>query len=221
MDNEFVIPSDDFAPEAEKRETDAVADENPVVRVRGLALKTAHVYRRAFSEVKLLEVVPYELEDGTAYHVLSGGNVDSLSFIKHVLRLQNLEYLLLSTWCMAMDDIEQIAEWIRDGKIVRLDAYVGEIFTGSYAKEHAALVELVRITGGRVCIFRNHSKVFACIGQRFAFGVESSANINTNPRTENTTLTVSRELFDFLKAFYDGMKSFARDFDDWKPWVSP
>jgi hypothetical protein len=214
----FTIIDDDFAPERATDAAEKVGADLPDVEPRCHKSRTRHVYRRAFSESKLLEVMPYELEDETSYHVMSGGNVDSLSFIKAVIRLQRLDYLLFSTWCMAHDDIAQIKEWCDAGKIGRLDAYVGEIFTGSYATEHRALLPIVRATGGRICIFRNHSKVYAGIGEKFAFGVESSANINTNPRTENTCLTVGRGIFDFYKSFFDGVKSFQRDFDDWTPW---
>jgi hypothetical protein len=141
-----------------------------------------------------------------------------MSFLKHIIRTQHLDYLLLSTWCMALDDVTQLAQWIDDGKIARLDAYVGEIFPGSYKAPHAALIETVRKRGGRVGVFKNHSKVFAGIGPKYAFVVESSANVNTNPRTENTTITIDRPLFEFFKEFYDGIVSFSHDFPGWQPW---
>ena len=61
---------------------------------------------------------------------------------------------------------------------------------------------------GRFALFRNHSKVYAGTGPLFSFGIQSSANINTNPRTENTCVTIDRGLFEFYKAYYDGIKSF-------------
>ena len=81
--------------------------------------KTVNEYRRAFSESKLLEVLPYELEPGHTYHVLTGGNVDALSFLKHMVRTQALDYCLFSTWCMADDDVEQFREWVATGRIER------------------------------------------------------------------------------------------------------
>jgi hypothetical protein len=183
-----------------------------------LKRKTAHVYRRAYSETKLLEILEHDFSLDATYHVLSGGDIDSLSYLKHIVRQQTLDYCLFSTWCMAQDDIEQFREWIKDGKIKRLDAYVGEIFPGSYSKEWLGLKEVVSLCGGRVAIFRNHAKIFAGIGQKFAFGIESSANINTNPRVENTTISVGLDIFNFYKNYFDGIKSYRRDFDTWSPW---
>ena len=189
-----------------------------VVKAQCMARQAKHVYRRAFSEVNLLEILDYDLADGTSYHCISGGDIDSLSFLKHILRQQSLEYLLFSTWCMAYDDVLQFREWIDRRKILRLDAYCGEIFPGSYRKQYDGLRQVVSLCGGRVAIFRNHSKVYAGIGNKFAFAIESSANINTNPRTENTTIHIDLQLFYFYKSFYDGIKSYTQEDTQWRPW---
>lgn len=185
---------------------------------RALKNSARHQKRRAFSEENLLKILPEHPEEGCSYHVLTGGNIDSLSFIKYILNTQDLEYCLLSTWCMAMCDVEEFRKWVNSGRIKRLDAYVGEIFQGSYAVVFDALKEVVEQTGGRICIFRNHAKIFAGIGKNFSFAIESSANINTNPRTENSTITLSKEVFLFYKEYFDGINSFNKGFEDWKPW---
>ena len=158
------------------------------------------------------------LEIGTSYHVISGGDIDSLSFLQVVLNEQKLNYCLFSTWCMAMADIEMIEKWLCDKHIKKLDAYVGEIFPNSYGKEWEKLKDVMKRYGGRVCVFRNHAKIYAGTGSKFSFAIESSANINTNPRAENTCLTLSKELYGFYKDFFDGINSFNRDFDDWTPY---
>lgn len=71
---------------------------------------------------------------------------------------------------------------------------MGEIFKGSYPDVYAATREFIAECGGRLVIFRNHSKVMAIEGERFDCLIESSANINTNPRSENTVVTVDRNL---------------------------
>jgi hypothetical protein len=186
-----------------------------------LARTTANQYRRAWSESKLLEILPYHLAPATTYHILTGGDIDALSFLKHVVRAQPLDYCLLSTWCMALDDVAQLADWLTTGRIKRLDVYVGEIFPGSYAAEHRALVPVIRAHGGRVAVFRNHSKVIAGTGPAYPFAVASSANVNTNPRTENTVLTTGHDVFDFYRTYFDAIRSYSRDFDDWRPWQPP
>lgn len=173
--------------------------------------------RRSASEANLAEILPPEIEEGDAWHVLSSGDVDSLSFVAHIVKNHVLDYVAFSTWCMAINDVEQLNAWIDEGRIKRLDAYVGEIFPGSYSREHGALCSTARATGGRVCVFRNHSKVFLLRSGVRAWVVESSANINTNPRTENTCITADSGLFDHHKRYFDSIRSFDREFDKWKP----
>lgn len=166
------------------------------------------IYRRAYSETQLLDVTPREFKDNHSYNFITGGDVDALSFLKIILRQQDLDYCLFSTWCMACDDILQFKEWLEQGKIKTLDAYVGEIFPKSYAEEWKALKKLIPEHGGRIGVFKNHSKIFAGIGSKFAFGIQTSANINTNPRTENGNITIGKEMFEFYKDYFDKIESF-------------
>lgn len=173
--------------------------------------------RRAKSETVLAEILPATIDDGDAWHVLSSGDVDSLSYLAHLLKTQRMDYVMFSTWCMSNEDVRCIGEWLKTGAIGMLDAYVGEIFPNQYAEEHQPLCETVRHHGGRVCVFRNHSKIYCCRSGESHLVIESSANINTNPRTENTIITADRGLYHHHLTYFNGCSSFNRDFDDWKP----
>lgn len=179
-----------------------------------LELSTRHLYRRAFSESILLDLLgSFSFSEGMSYHFITAGDIDSLSYLKAIIRAQNINHCLLSTWCMAAEDIFQLQQWISDGRIRKLDIYVGEIFPNSYKIEYQMLLEMyandgAKAGGGRLAVFRNHSKIFAGIGEKFAFGIETSANVNTNPRTENGCITISNEIYEFYKDYFDGIKSF-------------
>ena len=170
-----------------------------------------YLYRRGFSEARLLEAMRLErFEKGQCWHFITAGDVDSLSFLKVVLLHQpRLHYLLWSTWCMAAEDILQFDEWLKDGTIGKMDCYVGEIFPNQYRIEWQMLKDMVERTGcGRVAVFRNHSKIYAGWGDDFHFTIESSANINTNPRTEQACITIDEGVFLFYKEYFDGINSF-------------
>jgi hypothetical protein len=135
-----------------------------------------------------------------------------------MLVMQPMRYVLMSTWCMAAEDVAMIETWLKSGRIERFDAYCGEIFPAQYAKVHADLCRVMREHGGRCAILRNHSKVFAGFGTETDWAIESSANVNTNPRVEQTAIHLDSGLAAHYKDFFDGVKSFTRDFDDWQPW---
>ena len=176
-----------------------------------VTLSERYLYRRGFSEARLLEAMKLErFQPGQCWHFITAGDVDSLSFLKVVLLHQpRLDYLLFSTWCMAAEDILQLRQWIDEGVIDKMDCYVGEIFPGSYRVEYSMLRQMVEETQcGRIAVFRNHSKVYAGTGPSFSFAIETSANINTNPRTEQGTITLDDGLFRFYKDYFDGIVSF-------------
>ena len=168
-------------------------------------------YRRAFSEIQLLDALggTFQFQPGTAYHFITAGNIDSLSFLKAVLRQQSVRQLVVSTWCMGADDILWFREQAEAGRIEKMDLYLGEIFSGSYRTEFSMVKDLYpdHPELGRYALFRNHSKIMAGIGDKFAFAIESSANINTNPRTENTVVTIDEGLYQFHKDYFDGIIS--------------
>lgn len=197
--------------DAEEIDPDNKPERPKQKRATVLKRRDANTYRRAFSETQLLDLVDLNFQDGDSYHFITGGDVDSLSYLKLILRQQDLEYCLFSTWCMASEDIYQMEDWLKAGKVKRFDAYVGEIFPGTYQLEYKMLVPLIREYGGRVAVFRNHAKIFAGYGDKFAFGIQTSANINTNPRTENGCITVGQEIYKFYKDYFDDVVSFVKE----------
>lgn len=190
------------------------------VEARATRTRQRVMMARANSEAQLSDLLPARIQPGDAWHVITGGNVDGLSYLAHLLKGERADHVLLSTWCMAIDDVNQLARWLADGTIGRLDCYVGEIFPSQYAPAFEQLCEVVRAHGaGRVAVFRNHSKVqvIANHRRRYYVTVEGSANLNTNPRTEQATITSSRDLATFYRQFFDGIKSYSRNFDNWTP----
>lgn len=193
-------------------------DPNKGRSVQCCRLRGRYVERRIKSELALEETLPWHFEKETAYHCFSFGDVDALTYLRVIVKQQRVEYALLSTWCMAVTDVEEIAKWIERGDLGHIDFYVGEIFQASYAEIYLKLCELVKGCGGRVAIFRNHSKVIAGFGERFDFAIESSANVNTNPRSECTCITIDTGLARFYKEIFDDINSFNNDFAGWQPY---
>ncbi len=160
------------------------------------------IWRKAASEAALEQAMPWHFQEGDCFHCFSFGDVDSFSFFKMVLRQQPIQYAAISTWCMAGEDVTDLRRWHAKGMVGRVDFFVGEIFKGSYPDVYSAVMEFLEECGGRLVTFRNHSKVMAIEGDRFDCLIESSANVNTNPRSENTVLTVDRDLVaEYIKLF--------------------
>lgn len=175
-----------------------------------LVLSDNYLYRRAFSTMQLIKNIKQEdFKLGNSIHVITGGNVDQLSYLELILLQQPLEYCLISTWVINEEDVKQIEEWIDKGLLKNVDFYVGEIFPNQYVIAYSMLNKMIERTNcGRICVFRNHSKIIAGVGNKFPFVVETSANVNTNPRTEQGVITMNKELVYFYKQYFDGIKGF-------------
>ena len=175
--------------------------------------------RRFNSETALLESAPWHFQRGTTYHVITGGDCDALTFLRHIVRQQRLEFCLVSSWCYGVEDVSEMGYWLEKGAVGRFDFYCGEIARASYAMCAEELGGIARKGGGRLGVFRNHSKVMAFYGEKFDGVILSSANVNTNPRTENTVIACETAVADFYKAFFDDIHPFNfKDFPNFTPW---
>lgn len=174
--------------------------------------------RRFSSEKALMDAMDWYWHPGEIHHVLTGGDVDFLSFLRFALRQQPAEYMLISSWCYGVEDVAEIASWVERGYVKRLDAYMGEIAAASYVMCQEELAQAAGKTGGRVGVFRNHSKVGVILGPRFSCAIASSANVNTNPRCENTTITCDLDVALWYKAYFDGIKPFNGSPEGWRPY---
>ncbi len=192
----------------EKQETDKPSRGS----VAYYELRPKFIYKRAHSTLQLLNVLNDEkLKRDTAYNFISSGDVDALSYLQLALRTYPmLSHLLLSTWCMSSEDIVQLFEYHKAGMIQKIDFYLGEIFSKSYPKENILLQKLMNeYKCGKVIYFKNHSKIFAGLtNDNLGFSIQSSANINTNPRTENACILTDTESYYFYRDYFDNIKSF-------------
>lgn len=183
-------------------------------KARAAARKSHHQMRRAKAEAHLADILPARFEAGESWHVISHGDIDSLSYLQHAIAgVSHFDHVLLSTWCIAKEDVLQLESWLDTGRIGRLELCMGEIFPSQYGDEYELAQRLVERYGVRLVVARNHSKVtLACNeADNYYLAMESSANVNTNPRIEQTAIHASRDLYDFYNDFFRGLKSIDRD----------
>lgn len=180
------------------------------MRACAIATRNRRIMRRLRSEAALAELLPPLPAPGMAIHTISHGDVDALSYLGHLVKATPFDGVLISTWCLAMADVDQVFHGIAEGRIGRCDFYGGEILPGTYPDETDKL-DRAQAEGRPVslCIARNHAKVILAHNteQDIFISIESSANVNTNPRIEQTVMTRDRDLWEFYRDFFDGLKS--------------
>lgn len=167
--------------------------------------------RKVSSEHNLEEALDWYFEEGDCYHCFSWGDVDALTYFKHVLRQQRIKYAAICTWIIAGEDILDLENWQEKGYLGRVDFYLGEIFRSSYPDVYEELQAFIKREGGRMTIFRNHAKVMALQGEKFNVLIESSSNVNTNIRCENTVVTIDHDLVNSYLELLGGITPYNHD----------
>lgn len=182
---------------------------------KAVAIRRAnrHELRRANAQAQLASILPATFTPGESWHVISRGDIDSLSYVRHVLQgVEFIDHLLLSTWCIARNDLEEIRAWLDTGRVDQFDLYAGEIFPSQYGDEYELMTQLCNTYGCRLVIARNHSKVtlMSQPAEGLYIAIESSANVNTNPRIEQSAIHCDQALHAFHLEFFAGIKTIDR-----------
>lgn len=199
----------------------AIAQAAAVQRQRQAVAYRTHsrrMARRAASDAHLAEILPLDIVPGDAWHVISQGDVDALSYLAHLLKSGPSTTSRSPPGAWRKPTLSNCATGCSpapSGVSMPTSAKYSPGNTPANTKHSAP--QYAAQGGGRVCVTRNHAKLFLCRRGALAWVVESSANINTNPRMENTVITADYGLYQHHKTYLDGLRSFARDFDRWTP----
>ena len=172
--------------------------------------KNRHLTRRAKSEEVLRSVLPDYVDTGDSYHVMSSGDVDSMSFMTFYMVNYTFDDVLISTWVIADSDIDNLIDLMKNGRIKKLKLCLGEIYPGTYPAEYARLLKMRDEFNFQMVVARNHSKIMLMKNSDMDLVIESSANVNTNPRMEQTAIHNDKGLYDFYNDFFAGVKSIDR-----------
>ena len=172
--------------------------------------KNRHLTRRAKSEEVLRSVLPDYVDTGDSYHVISSGDVDSMSFMTFYMVNYTFDDVLISTWVIADSDIDNLIDLMKNGRIKKLKLCLGEIYPGTYPDEYSRLLKMRDEFNFQMVVARNHSKIMLMKNSDMDLVIESSANVNTNPRMEQTAIHNDKGLYDFYNEFFAGVKSIDR-----------
>ena len=174
------------------------------------------------AEDRLAALLPATFDADDTWHVLSSGDIDALSYVKHIRAGEPFSAVILACWAISRPAIEYLQAEFDAGRLCRVDAYVGDIMPRDRPDLHHMLCSLVAATGGRVIAFKNHAKAWLFLSDAGrAVVMETSANPNYNRRVEQTVISASPEVADVYKRWFDALDLPAPTFADWKPHAWP
>jgi len=177
---------------------------------RALRMRHQAKTRRVDSDEKLAALVPAKIDPGDSWHILSNGDIDVLSILRHLLTgVTHFDSVLVTTWRINKEDLEQIDAWLDAGRIEEFHLLIDQRFGRLAPDEYQMAKRMAADYCGSVTTCLNHSKVTLCnnAAANAWLVVESSANVNTNRRLEQSAVHNSQPLFDFYKEAFDGIRS--------------
>lgn len=200
------LSEESMQPDKEDEKTDSRKKElrNHRRTTEMLEIPDKALWRKAYGVEQFLDCLRFEPpKPGHSIHVITGGNVDMICYLKYLLlHYQHMNRVVVTTWCLGGSEILMLEQWHKEGRIDLYDMYTGEHCKQQYKVEWAKL-ERMKDAGivRRLVCSTIHCKLILCDTGREKVVVETSSNFNMNPRIEQGCITMNDELFDFYDSY--------------------
>jgi hypothetical protein len=175
------------------------------IRASSVVLRNKLAVRNAMRKEKLAEFFTELPAAGESLHTVSNGSFDYFGFIPRVLELAGRPAAMLygSTWTMNRNNVAELLAMFDRGDIRRIAILTGLYFKARETAVYSTLLTGLASRGQRLRVLDNHAKVALIDLAPDFYVLEGSANFTANPRIEQNTLTNSRALFDFHRAWFE------------------
>lgn len=181
------------------------------VEINGLVKKSQSKNRKMFnitSERNQLNYLMNELpKKDECFKFLSvQGGFSSIAFIKLVSDIEKIEDLFVSSLVVGKKHIIELDKMYKNNKLNNCNFVVGTIFKQSNSKDYGYFDIFKKICNKNNWNYKqvnNHSKIILMKTKDNYYVLETSSNLNENPKIEQFSFENSKELYSFYKKFFD------------------
>ncbi len=171
--------------------------------------------RRLYGVNELCKYFNAKIPEGQSVHILTGGNCDLLSQLLWVTRVYGrIVNLFIAVWVASAQDLDILEKYIERGVVAPGVKFIfGDIYPRQYKAEFAKVLEMYK-SGHIADIYTLNTHLKTMLiecedGSRLT--IESSANLNLNPRIEMAAIHTSPELYDFYDYYLNEILREQRD----------
>jgi len=175
-------------------------------QARAHRLSPRRRYERMQQKDALEDVLAGTPVEGESVHILSRARFDFWTWVPAMLDwIDHSPDLYCSTWTLSRGNVVELLELWDAGRIDRAHFLTGLYFKRRETAVYTRLLEGIRARGGRYRSSRNHAKVLLLANpdRKAWLTVEGSANLTSNPRTENYIVTNDRGLWEFHRGWME------------------
>jgi hypothetical protein len=142
-----------------------------------------------------------------------GGGFCSVNFIKYVANKEIIEELTASTLRIGKKQFVYLSNLCKTGKLKKATFFIGSIMkedtstnSGKY-DYYTRFFEISKQYGWESFVTNNHSKIILMRTESNYYVLETSSNLNDNPKIEQYSFENSKELYDFYYDFFQVLKN--------------
>ncbi len=159
------------------------------------------------AKIELKEVMP-ELPEDCVYKFVSDGGFSTISFIMLVAELTKIHNLYASSFRIGKKELQIIDALHKKGAIENCCFAVGTLMKNDSdsVKRYGYYENFEKVcndNGFQYCTVNNHSKIILFDTEAGKYVLETSSNLNTNPKIEQFSFEKDSELFEFYKKCFE------------------
>jgi hypothetical protein len=171
-----------------------------------------HVIREKQAVERLMPTLPTD----EIVRMISFGGFSSIGFIKRVADEVVIDRLTVSTLAVGAKQAEVLDVLARNGRIKDAEFFVGSVMemdkrskkTRKNIRDRAFTLKKICENNGWNAVFcKNHSKVILMDTGKGQYVLETSSNLNENPKFEQFSFERNKTLYEFYDEFFNLLKT--------------
>lgn len=180
-----------------------------VKRLKSKQRRTFLLNHSAREIVKLIGALP---DTETVYKLISfSGGFASISFIKAVADFEVIEELTASTLRIGEKQFKYLSKLNQNGGLKSARFFIGSLMAEDEKKNekynyYGKFNAVCDQNGWKRITVNNHSKIILMRTKENYYVLETSSNLNENPKIEQYSFENSKELYDFYYGFFDALE---------------
>lgn len=156
----------------------------------------------------LIENLP---DDNTVYKIVSFGGFSSIGFVNYIAAQTKIKKMEVSTLRVGKKHLKVLDVLHKKGKLDYVHFLVGSIMSndskvGQKYGYFDSLQTVCDANSWDVTVYTNHSKVLLFDTELGKFVIETSSNLNENPKMEQFSFEKNEELYDMYHDIFDEVR---------------
>lgn len=137
------------------------------------------------------------------------GGFASISFVKYVTDKEIIEELTASTLRVGEKQFNYLQQLSKCGKLIKARFFIGSIMASDVKSKNTKYDYFTRFqdfctkNNWTSTLVNNHSKIILMRTKENFYVLETSSNLNENPKIEQYSFENSKELYDFYYEFFN------------------